>query len=273
METKYLRAIWISIGVTFALIVATIVIWKLKFYDDVNARLTKAETEYQTAKSKADTLPEQLKAEALAKEKLLLAQDQLAYFRTRFRGLNLDTTPGGPLTRSWIGYMNEYFSGYGINLSRQLVRAADETGVTLNTKVQVDAPPQMPENVTAPPSGFLKPVVGGTLNVDVTGDMDSILRFLDRINRSPILMTVGAIRLEGASPNIKATFTVTPYLVAKGPAVKLTAPPAAAPAEGAPAEGAPAEGAPAEGAPTEGAPTEGAPPEGAPPEGAPPEGA
>lgn len=239
METKYLRAIWIAIGVTFALIVATIVVWKLKFYDDVNARLTKAETDYQAAKTTADSLDKELKAEALAKEKLLLAQDQLVYFRSRFRGLNLDLTPGGPLNRSWIGYMNEYFSGYGLSLRQQLLRAADETGVVLNTSLKVDAPPQMPENVTAPPSGFLKPIAGagGTLNVDVTGDMDSILRFLERINRSPILMTVGAIKMEGASPEIKATFTVTPYLVAKGPAVKLQAPPAAAPAEGAPPEG------------------------------------
>lgn len=251
METKYSRAIWITIGVTFALIVATIVVWKLKFYDDVNARLTKAEADYQTAKTTADTLERELKAEALAKEKLLLAQDQLAYFRSRFRALNLDLTPGGPLNRSWIGYMNEYFSGYGLSLRQQLLRAADETGVAIDTKIEVDAPPQMPENVTAPPSGFLKPTAGaggGALNVVVTGDMDSILRFLDRVNRSPILMTVGAIKLEGASPEIKATFTVTPYLVAKGPAVKLTAPPAAAPAEGAAPEGAPPEGAPPEGA-------------------------
>lgn len=233
METKYRRGIFLAFGITFALIVAMIVVWKLKFYDDVTQQIATTQKSYDDAKATGATLDVELKAAAIAKENLVLAQDELSYFRRRFRSLNFDLTPTpaeGPRNRTWLGYMNEYFSDYGLEMRRQLVRAADETGVVLDTSLKVDAPPQVPENVIAPPSGFLKPVSGGNMTVTVAGDLDSILRFLERVNRSPILLTVGAIKLEGASPAIKATFTVTPYLVATGPAVVLPAgAPAAAP--------------------------------------------
>jgi hypothetical protein len=230
METKYRRGIFLAFGITFALIVAMIVVWKLKFYDDVTQQLTTTQASYEAAKTTGATLDTELKAASIAKANLVLAQDELDYFRRRFRSLNFDltATPGeGPRNRTWLGYMNEYFSDYGLEMRRQLVRAADETGVVLDTSLKVDAPPQVPENVVAPPSGFLKPVTGGSLTVTVAGDLGSILRFLERVNRSPILMTVGAIKLEGASPAIKATFTITPYLVGTGPSIQL---PAAAPA-------------------------------------------
>ncbi|PQV64907.1 hypothetical protein B1R32_103174 [Abditibacterium utsteinense] len=232
METKYRRGIFLAFGVTFALIVAMIVVWKLKFYDDVTAQITTAQTAYDAAKTTGATLDRELKAAAISKENLVLANDQISYFRQRFRSLRFDLrpTPGdGPRNRTWLGYMNEYFSDYGLAMRRQLISAANESGVVLNTSLKVDAPPQVPENIIAPPSGFLKPVMGGVLTVDVTGTLPDILRFLERANRSPILMTVGAIKLEGASPLIKASFTLTPYLVATGPSIEL---PAVAPAEG-----------------------------------------
>ncbi len=250
METKYRRGIFLAFGITFALIVAMIVVWKLKFYDDVTQQLTTTQASYATAKTTGATLDAELKGAAIAKENLVLAQDEIGYFRQRFRSLNFDltATPGeGPRNRTWLGYMNEYFSDYGLEMRRQLVRAADETGVVLDTSLKVDAPPQMPENVVAPPSGFLKPVTGGSITVTVAGDLGSILRFLERVNRSPILMTVGAIKLEGASPAIKATFTITPYLLGTGPSIVL---PAAAPVAAANPDAVPGEpGAEAPGVP------------------------
>ena len=238
METKLKRLIYVAFGITFVLIVAMIVVWKLKFYDDVTNKLDKIvgkEGTYPAQVAIADKLDANLKAEAIAKEQLILSKEQLEYFRQRFRALPFNLVNDGSRNRTWIGYMNEYFADYGLEMRRQLVSAADETGVVLNTALKVDAPPQMPENVTAPPSGFLKPVTGGIITVDVTGALPDILRFLERVNRSPILMTVGAIKLEGASPTIKATFTITPYLIASGPSVQLQPPPAAA---GTPADGA-----------------------------------
>lgn len=261
METKYRRLIFIAFGSTFAIIVAMIVVWKLKFYDDVTTRITQAQSAYQTAKTTGATLDTELKAASIAKENLVLAQDQIGYFRQRFRSLRFDLrpTPGdGPRNRTWLGYMNEYFSGYGLAARQQLLNAADETGVVLNTTLKVDAPPQVPENVIAPPSGFLKPVSGGTLTADVTGDLPSILRFLERVNRSPILMTVGAIKLEGTSPVIKASFTITPYLVAIGPSIELPKVAVASPAEGSASPSDPS-GAPLSGPPIPQATTPGSP--------------
>ncbi|HEX9996615.1 MAG TPA: hypothetical protein VGB45_05700 [Abditibacterium sp.] len=232
METKLKRGIYLTFGITFALIVAMIVVWKLKFYDEVTAQITKVNGEYTTQAATAATLDDNLKAEAIAKEQLVLSKEQLEYFRQRFRALRFDLVNEGARNRTWIGYMNEYFADYGLEMRRQLVKAADETGVVLNTALKIDAPPQMPENVTPPPSGFLKPVTGGNITTDVTGSLPDILRFLERVNRSPILMTVGAIKLEGASPSIKATFTITPYLVASGPSIQLQAPASATPIDG-----------------------------------------
>lgn len=228
METKYRRGIFLTFGVTFALIVAMIVVWKLKFYDDVTQKIGKSKTAYNAAKTTADTLDEEVQAAAISQENLALAQDQIAYFRQRFRSLRFDLTPtpgDGPRNRTWIGYMNEYFSSYGLAVREQIVSAANDSGVVLNTKLTVDPPPQVPENVVAPPSGFLKPVTGGVLSVDIVGDFDATLRFFERINRSPVLMTVGAVKMEGISPVIKTTFTITPYLVATGPSIELPAAP------------------------------------------------
>lgn len=226
METKYRRGIFLAFGITFVLIVAMIVVWKLKFYDDVTQKVSVANSAYKTAAERSTSFNKELVAAAVAKENLVLAQDELDYFRQRFRSLRFDLTPtpgDGPRNRTWLGYMNEYFSSYGLAMRQQLVSAANESGVVLTTSLKVDAPPQVPELVAAPPSGFLKPVSGGSLAVEVIGDVPSILRFLDRVNRSPILMTVGAVKLEGTSPLIKATFPITPYLVATGPSAVLPA--------------------------------------------------
>jgi hypothetical protein len=63
----------------------------------------------------------------------------------------------------------------------------------------------------------------GTLNLEVVGTFQDILHFLENLNHSNILMVIGNIKLEGYSPKIKATFPVTPYLLAAGPGVKITA--------------------------------------------------
>lgn len=228
MEDKLKRWIYATFGITFVLLVAIIVVWKLKFYDDVNAQLETTNKSYGDAQTKGATLDKELLAAAIARQKLDLAQDELGYFRTRFRSLNFDLTDDGRRNATWVGYMNEYFADYGLALRRELVQSADATNVTLDTKLQVDTPPQIPEQVTAPNSGFLKPAVGGALTVTVIGDLPSILRFFERVNRSAILMTVGSVKLEGTSPFIKATFTVTPYLVASGPSIQLQAAPGAA---------------------------------------------
>jgi hypothetical protein len=228
METKLRRSIIATFAVTFALIVAMIVVWKLKFYDDVTSKQTVAQDALTKQKTDADKLAVNLLAEAVAKDRVDLATRQLDYFQARFRSLDFDLTNEFTRNRTWVGYMQEYYADYGLQMRRQLVQAAEDTNVVLTTTLKVDAPPQLPEAVVPQNSGFMKPISGGSITVDVVGAYADIVQFLRRINRSAILMSIGNIKLEGASPLTKATFTITPYLVAKGKSIVLQAPAAAA---------------------------------------------
>jgi hypothetical protein len=244
-ETKLKRWILgIYIGMV-VLLVAMVLVWKLRFYDKVNTEITDANTALTKAKAKALGLNDQLFAEAKANEKLALARSQVEYFRARFRHINFDTSSPGAINATWIRYMNEYFSDFGLEARRQLIASADETGVKINTKIVVSAPPQNPEDLVSPPSGYLKPVTTGSIEVTVEGNLPAVLRFFERVNKSPILMLVGNVKLEGVSPNIKATTTITPYLVAAGPSAQLAAPAAPPQTEGAPGpDGTPPNGDP-----------------------------
>lgn len=224
----------------FVLIVAMILVWKFKFYDQVLADLDKSDKALVAAQGTAKDLDKAQKAALLARQRLDLAKGELSYFRTRYRSLPLDLTNEGAREVTFRRQLNEYSLGFGLQARNQLIRAADESGVVINTNIKVDAPPQVPENVVSPPSGFFKPQTA-PLAVSITGTFDSLLRFFQIINRSEILMVVGNVKLEGASPAIKATFTITPYLLASGTSAQQSAiggaAPAAANAEGGSPEG------------------------------------
>ena len=267
----------------FVLVIAMVLVWKFRFYDVVVSELDDTNSQFDTQKATADKLEASLKAALLSQQRLALAQGELAYFRTRYRSLPFDLTTSptvgqGPLNATFVRYLNEYASGFGLNARAQLLRAADESGVQIATEIKVEAPPQNPEQVALPQSGFLKPQ-GGPLNVTITGTLPSILNFFQIINRSEILMVVGTVKMEGLSPAIKATFTITPYLLASGesatPEASVAAIPGinevftgaatAAPAGGAPGEGgAPGDGPPGDGPPTDGPPADAAPADGPP---------
>ena len=250
MNEKKLKIAWIGtlIG-AFVLIVAMVLVWKFKFYDPLVSELGTTAGEYDTEKAKAGKLAGALKGALLAQQRLELANGELDYFRTRYRSLPMDLTESpiigqGPRNATWRRYLNEYASGFGLEARRQLLRAAYESGVQLDTNIKVAAPPQNPEEVVAPPSGFLKPETE-TLGASVTGTFGSILNFFQIINKSEILMVVGNVKMEGESPAIKATFSITPYLLVSGPSATVgpiagidAARPGAAPAAAAGAEGA-----------------------------------
>lgn len=224
-ETKLKRGIIISLVVTFVLLIGMVVAWNMVLIRPLKEEIAKAQDEYKKEKTDADRLKTALEKQAQAEQNAELVNLQLAYFRRRYRSLNFtdDMTKPGVREAVWLRYMNEYFADYGLELRRELIQVANETGVVINTSVKVDPPPQLPEQVAPPPSGYLKPVTGGALATTVTGPLPDIMRFLNRISQSPILMAVGNVKLDGFSPNIKASFTITPYLVGTGNEVKLPA--------------------------------------------------
>jgi len=260
MSESALRIRNYAVG-AIALVLAIIIslVWKLRFYDAVSAELTTTQTAYETASTNAKKLEASLTAQRVAELNKDLAQQQVAAFRQRFRSLNYDlNSSAGAREGTFRRVLNEYYTDYGIELRRQLIQAADESGVIIQTAIKVQTPPQNPEDVVAPPTGFIKPLDGGgTMAVTLTGTLPNILRFFERINQSEILMTVGSgssaatgtgtgagsstsggggggggigFKLENASPTIKATFTLTPYLLASGPDAALPGGGGAAPA-------------------------------------------
>ena len=261
METKLRRFIIGFIAGTFVLAIGMTVAWNMVLIKPLKKEIEEAGKSYTAEKEVADRLPEALKKETQAVQNLVLVKEQFSYFQKRYRSLNFDLTTEAAREVTWQKWMDEYFEFYGIELRRELLEAADVSGVVINTSVKVDPPPQLPEQVAAPPNGLMKPVTGGILSVDITGTLPELYRFFERINQSAILMTLGTIKLSGSSPDIRASFTITPYLLAVGPSVTLpAAPTAVTEAAGAVAGAAGAAGAAVAGA---GAPA-GAPPPAAP---------
>ena len=144
MNEKKLRLAWIGTLVgAFVLIVAMVLVWKFRFYDNTVSQLNTTNTNYDTKKANADKLAPTLKSALLAQQRLALAQGELDYFRTRYRSLPFDLTETpisgqGPRNATWTRYLNEYASGFGLEARRQLIRAADESGVQIKTNVKVD---------------------------------------------------------------------------------------------------------------------------------------
>lgn len=218
-----------------------LLIMKLRFFDTVNADITKANTTYESNKTTGAKLKDNLKALKIAQNNLTFAQQQTNVFRQRFRSLNFNLPPepdAGPRIATWRRYLNEYNSDYGVELRRVLIQAADETGVIISTTVKVAAPPQNPEDVVTPPGGFLKPLSDTSVSVQANGPLPNVMRFLERINQSEVLLTTGStgsvgIKVESNALGVRATFNITPYLVATGPAAQLPAATTTAPAAGA----------------------------------------
>lgn len=232
---KILRNTYIVIGVSALLLIAMVAAWYLVLVRPQNDQIAEKTKQYEQRSAVAAELGKNLKARAKALEEQDYLNGELAFLRERYRSLDFS----GSQDENWRRWMNEYYAEFGIAVRRELIAAANASGVIINSTIKVDAPPQVPENVQAPPSGFLKPTSanGGALGVEIRGTFPAIINFLNRINLSPILMVVGNIKLEGASPDIKATFTLTPYLLARG--AEITASPAAAPSGNGPEGGEP----------------------------------
>jgi hypothetical protein len=277
VETRIRRNIIILVVVTFLVLIGMSAAWFFVLVRPQREKSAALATEYETLQATAKTLQAKQEEQRIAEDKLAYLEGQLFLFRGSdenpsvnglYRRLYFGDIQGdSPVNQrdrqiAWRSWMNEYHSanGFGPALLRELRRAEADSLVGVKIpEIKVDAPPQRPEDVTVPANGLLKPLSttnNGELTLEVTGGFPNILSFLQRLNRSGILMVVGNIKLEGYQPNLKATFNVTPYLVAAGKGVTITATAGggAAPAGGAGGPGAPGPGAPGPGAPGPGAP-------------------
>jgi hypothetical protein len=250
VESRIRRNIFILIGVTVLLLIGMVLGWFFVLVRPLKEQIAQTQTTYESTKAEADKLPAALKAQKQAEDRRQHLQAQLTFFQNRYRSFTVrdigDPATGTPVQKAnreeaWRRYMREYFSDFGQALRATLVRVAnaaddprDGQKFVINTTVKVDAPPRAPEDLTFPSTGLLKPTsatTNGTLNVTVNGTFAEIKTFLNNITRQevgnrqqkPILFVVGNVRLAGTSPRIEATFTLTPYLLVRGPGLKLQA--------------------------------------------------
>ncbi len=282
MESRIKRNIYILLGVTVFLLLAMCAGWFFALVRPQRELLTKAEADYKTRKAVADRLEGALSDLKKTEDRREYLKGQLAFFRQRYRNLYFGDIGTGEATdtllqkkarlTAWRRWLNEYYSEYGTELTATLREMADSSAVQLTQTVKVDAPPKAPEDVVAPANGLFKPVGGGSINLTVTGPFENVMDFFNRVNRSPILLVIGTLKLnaQGAAgapgaqgaptgplassapggapavtpasteaPPIIATFSATPYLLASGPGVPLGGNAAAAPAGSAAPSGIP----------------------------------
>lgn len=236
----YRRNAIISVVVTFVVLTGMILGYGFGIHRKRQKTIDDTIAAYNTRKTDAAKLGPAQIALAKATQDQQLLDAQLAFFRSRYRSLKLDLRKPSDLDQTFRRWQNEYYYQYGPALKSEL-RGAEATvrntspffRITSAIGPVVSSPPKNPEEVqpSIPANGLLKP----TADIDMTiqGDLPSILRFFETItsDQSSLLKVISNVRLEGASPRIKASFRVTPYLIARGPAVSLggAAPAAAAP--------------------------------------------
>lgn len=242
MEARIRRNIIILLVVTFVAIVGMCAGWFFVLVRPQREEIAKVDTQYQDFSAKAGQLKAAYGKQREAEDRLDYLTGEMAFFRGSdenramgglYRRLyfydpqaGTDVEKKAAQDRNWRAWMNEYHYAFGPAFLLEIIEARNATrvGVPL-PKIEVDDPPQMPEQVKIPTNGFLKPLAAtnnGTVELKVTGTFGNILRFMDKLNRSSILMVLGNVKLEGYSPRITATFPVTPYLIASGPGAKIS---------------------------------------------------
>lgn len=261
MALKLKRLIIGTLVGTFVLLVGMFVAWNMTLYKPLKEKTAKAAADYTTQKADADKLTNQVMLRKQARDEGALYTTELAEMRQRYRSFSFDVTTDAARKRTWQAYIEEFSKNYGLKVERQIIYAAERSGCkpikATDLAIRLQALPQVPEDLVVPTTGFMKPLVPGDINMSIEGSYGDIIRFFDQLNRpvedpeapgemlNILFVIKNNLKLSGYSPNIKATFTITPYLIAVGPSVTLPAGAPPAPAGGAPAAGAPAAGAPA----------------------------
>lgn len=243
-EKNEKRNIIIIIVVTVLLLVALTVGWYFVLVKNVTAEREAAQKDYDARKAIADRLEKSQLEQRKAEDRLVEVTGQLQFFRRLYRSLDFGAMGTDPATtdpvqraereRTWRAWMREYFADYAAAFTSTLDAKAAQSGVALERSIKVANPPQTPEDVVAPPNGFLKPAQGsgnssggvmpggvtsisaapglpgggagggaaatsGAVALKATGTLLQLIDFFQRLNTSPILMVVQNIKLDSSS--------------------------------------------------------------------------
>ena len=242
-DRKIRRNIYILIGLTVLALIGMVLGWYFVLVRPQRDALAAVQKTKIARAIEADKMQGELDKQKQAEDRKKYVEGQLIFFQNRYRNFRfaklgdaaseVTTADKYPRLTLWRGLLDENFKEYGEALTAVLKHAESAVPPTPAPEskrltftfpgIKVSPPPKAPEDIVIPTSGFVRPLSdsGGTMNVSVNGSFSQIQEFLRRINLEPILFVVGAIKLDGTSPNITATFTLTPYLIAQGEGVTL----------------------------------------------------
>lgn len=258
-ESRVKRNIIILAGVATLLLVGIVLGWYFVLQRPQKTLLAAAQTEYETQLATAKKLPRALADQKKAEDRLQYIKGQFDFLRRRYRNvyfsdLGADYGSETPLQKAnreaiWRYLLNYYYNGYGPALQRELQDYATASGVNIVSLINVVSPPNKPEDVVPPPSGLIKPIGAstgsagapasapgaapgvaagasgdGALSVTIVGPLPNILRYFDALNTNTTLVRVGTIKLDtdaGPPVQVRATFSLLPYLLSNGPGAPI----------------------------------------------------
>ena len=243
-ESRITRNIFILVGATVLLLAALIFGWYFVLVRPQKVIYAKAKTDYDAQLVVANQLTQSLADERKAEDRLSYISGQFDFLRKRYRNLyfgNIGSDYAADTLEQkanreaiWRNWMNYYYNGYGPALQKELQDYATANNVHIVSSISLVSPPNKPEDVQPPATGLLKPLAGGgaaasgaaaggdggSMSVTVSGSLPDILRYFNSLNNNVTLVKIGTIKLDtepGPPVRVRATFTLTPYLLSAGP--------------------------------------------------------
>lgn len=218
MMKKMKRIYVVIIGSVLCIAAAALAFFLL--YKPLTEELAKLEKDYTDKKVIADKIPDMEAQKKNSEAQLRDANIELASFSTRFRKLHFEKAAG-----DWDALF-DLWREYREQLGPAFIKFVGATGCRLTSPVSMPTPPVSP--ISPPASGFLTIPESGAMSVSVVGTLGHIKDLLRKLPGFPYLNSVGPVSIQGTSPRLTATFSITFYLVvdaaekAKAAAVPLS---------------------------------------------------
>ncbi len=151
---------------------------------------------------------------AEVEEKWFKAQDELAEVAER-KSIHISMYhPVMAMTAIWYEYRED--------LPAVVEKFVRDMGCTIEQGASMPAPPMNPPTVDA--SGFMQVPAGQTLNLTVSGTLESIERLYLGLSELPRVATIGSLSLSGTGDRLTAQIPLTLYIYVEGAAAAAPAP-------------------------------------------------
>lgn len=203
MMKKMKRIYVVIIGSVLCVAAAALAFFLL--YKPLTQELAKLEKDYIDKKTIADKIPDMEVQKRKSQAQLRDANIELASYSKRFRKLHFEKAAG-----DWDALF-DLWREYREQLGPAFIKFVGATGCRLTSGVTMPTPPVSP--ISPPASGFLTIPESGAMSVSVVGTLGQIYALLNKLPKFEYLNSVGPVSVQGTSPRLTATFSITFYLV------------------------------------------------------------